>query len=53
MNKKERSKYITWLAKQSHKKSPRSKEFYQKMQKKSVASRLARKELSTKSIDLQ
>lgn len=33
------SKYHSELGKQSYKKSPRSKEFYQKMQKKSVKKR--------------
>ena len=45
MNKKELSKVMSALGKLSHKKSPRTKEFYQKMALKSHENRL--KKLST------
>jgi len=43
--KKEVSSVMSKLAKLSHKKSPRNKEFYRKIQKKSVVAR--RKKIST------
>ena len=46
MNKKELSKVMRELGKLSHKKSPRTKEQYKRMQAKSVAKRKANK-LST------
>lgn len=43
---KEVSKYFSKLAKQSHNKKPRGKDFYREMQKKAVDSRMAKKHLS-------
>lgn len=48
MNKKQViSEYMSDLAKKSYEKSPRGKEFYQKMQAKSVKKRRKNQKLST------
>ena len=44
---KEVSKFHSEIAKRTNKNNPRSKKAYQDMQKKAVASRLAKKKLST------
>lgn len=41
------SEFFREVAKKTHKKKPRSKEFYKMMQAKSVAKRRAKKHLST------
>lgn len=50
MNKKEVSKYMSKISKMGHKKSPRPKEHFQKMNKKSQQSRS--KKISTDPADL-
>lgn len=45
MNKKEISEYMRRLGKLSYKKSPRSKEYYRELQKKSIIKRKQNKKL--------
>lgn len=49
--KKVLSNVMSALARESHKKSPRNKDFYRKMQKKSIAAKRAKNNLSPESID--
>lgn len=41
------SKWYSEISKQGHKKNPRPKEYYQKIQRKSVIARAANRKLST------